>query len=134
VQFEITGAVGPFELCHCSRCRKSSGSAFVAAVGVRTADYRLLAGRDLIASFDAPILRKPPAYRVFFCTRCGSPAPDPAPAGERFEIAAGLLEGDPGRAPDKHIFVDHEPDWLRVAPDLPRLTAAELAAHRRAAR
>jgi len=34
VKFEITRAVGPFELCHCARCRKASGSAFVAGLGV----------------------------------------------------------------------------------------------------
>lgn len=26
VRFEITRFIGPFELCHCSRCRKASGS------------------------------------------------------------------------------------------------------------
>ena len=25
VKFEITRATGPFELCHCSRCRKANG-------------------------------------------------------------------------------------------------------------
>ena len=74
VRFEIARAVGPFELCHCSRCRKASGSAFVAGLGVRTEDFRLVAGRELIAAYEAPILEHPPAYRTAFCTRCGSPA------------------------------------------------------------
>ena len=33
VRFEIVQAVGPFELCHCNRCRKVSGSAFAAMLG-----------------------------------------------------------------------------------------------------
>jgi len=126
VRFEIERAIGPFELCHCNRCRKSSGSAFVAGVGVRVDEYRLLTGRELIASYDAPILERPPAYRVFFCTRCGSMVPEPEPSGEWFEIPAGLLEGDPSVRPDKHIFAELEPAWLEIAARLPRLTKAEL--------
>ena len=41
VRFEIDRAVGPFELCHCRRCRKASGSAFMAGIGVRRADPQL---------------------------------------------------------------------------------------------
>jgi hypothetical protein len=131
VRFEIDSAVGPFELCHCKRCRKSCGSAFVAGLGVRRDEYRMTAGRELVGCYSAPILRRPPAYRVFFCTRCGSPVPDPAPETEWFEIPAGLLEDDPGCRPDKHIFVEHAPAWLEAGTDLPRFTEPELAEHRR---
>ena len=48
VRFEIDRVAGPFELCHCGRCRETSGSAFVAGLGVRANDYRLLAGAELI--------------------------------------------------------------------------------------
>ena len=131
VRFEIARAVGPFELCHCQRCRKASGSAFAALVGVEAADYRLLAGAELIASFDAPILRAPPAYRSSFCRRCGSPVPNPDPQADWFEIPAGLLEGELGLAPDKHIFVEHRAPWFEIADALPRFSVAELARWRR---
>jgi hypothetical protein len=131
IRFEIDRAVGPFELCHCLRCRKASGSAFAALVGVRSAAFRLVEGRELIACYEAPLLEKPPPYRVFFCRRCGSPAPDPDPAPPWFELPAGLLEGDPGVRPDKHIFVEHEPPWLESRDALPRFTKAELAEWRR---
>ena len=32
VKFEVRGSKGPFELCHCNRCRKATGSAFAAAL------------------------------------------------------------------------------------------------------
>jgi hypothetical protein len=63
VRFEIDRAVGPFELCHCGRCRKTSGSAFFAAIGVRAEDYRLLAGAELIRRFELPLVEHPPPYR-----------------------------------------------------------------------
>lgn len=131
VRFEIAKAVGPFELCHCNRCRKTSGSAFSAMVGVEASDYRLLAGAELISSYDAPILRAPPPYRSSFCRRCGSPVPNPDPGAEWFEIPAGSLEGDPGLRPDKHIFVELRPAWFEITDALPQLTAPALAAWRR---
>ncbi len=131
VRFEIDRVTGPFELCHCSRCRKVSGSAFMAAVAVRTADFRFVSGEELIRRYDAPILESPPAYRVSFCERCGSVVPDPPPGAKWFEIAAGSLDDDPGIEPDKHIFVDYKSAWYPIADTLPQFTKAQLIEHRR---
>lgn len=131
VRFEIDRVVGPFELCHCNRCRKVSGSAFMAAVGVRREDFRWTSGRDLVRSYEAPILKEPPAYRVTFCSRCGSCVPDPTDTSEWFEIAAGLLDDDPALRPDKHIFVEHKADWFTVADELPQLDEQALIRLRR---
>jgi hypothetical protein len=134
VRFEIERAVGPFELCHCPRCRKASGSAFAAGLGVRAQDFQLLSGAELIRTYEAPIRERPPAYRVAFCSRCGSPVPSP-PAGEGwFEIPAGLLDGDPVLRPDKHIFVECKSDWFPISDALPQLTKAQVAELRRRSR
>jgi hypothetical protein len=130
VRFQIEKATGPFELCHCRRCRKASGSAFASSLGVSRADFRMISGKDLIATYDAPILREPPAYRVFFCSRCGSPVPDPAPTADWFEIPAGLLDDDPLQRPDKHIFVEHRASWFEISDHLPQYDAASIAAYR----
>jgi hypothetical protein len=132
VRFEIERAVGPFELCHCRRCRKASGSAFTAMVGVNAADFRMLQGKELVSRYEAPILRRPPPYTVCFCRRCGSPVPDPEPGGSWFEIPAGLLDGDFGARPDRHIFVELAAPWFESGDALPRLTAEQLHAFRKA--
>jgi hypothetical protein len=124
VAFEIEKAVGPFELCHCSRCRKASGSAFVAGLGVRTEDFRLLQGKELIRTYDAKIVERPPAYRTSFCSRCGSPVP--YPESEWFEIPAGSLDGDPELRPDKHIFIEDKASWFTITDNLPQLTKEAL--------
>lgn len=131
VRFRLERVTGPFELCHCSRCRRSSGSAFVAGVGVQAEDFRWLSGEELVRTFELPVVHAPPAYRVSFCSRCGSPVPDPPEAGF-FEIAAGTLDSDPGLRPDKHIYVEHAAPWWSIDDALPRYTASEIAAHRRA--
>jgi len=130
VRFELDQAVGPFELCHCSRCRKVSGSAFMAAIGVRRSDFRWVCGRELIRSYDAPLLESPPAYRVCFCSVCGSCVPDPEDSSERFEIAAGLLEDDPQLQPDKHIFVELKAPWFQISDVLPQFDKNALRKHR----
>ena len=93
---------------------------------MRTADYRLLCGAELIRTFTAPILYAPPAYQVAFCSRCGSPVPPAQPEGEQFEIPAGVLDDDPGVRPDRHIFVELAPPWMETGDELPRCTLAEL--------
>jgi len=128
VRFEIERAVGPFELCHCRRCRKATGSAFFSGMYVRTEDFQLVEGKELITTYEAPILREPPAYRVSFCNRCGSPVPNPGPKSKRrlrsrnrdLEIPGGLLDDDPGLRPDKHIFIELRAPWFEITDQLPQ--------------
>lgn len=134
VRFELERATGPFELCHCNRCRKVSGSAFFPTVGAEIEDFRLIEGRELIAHYEAPILHRPPAYRVSFCSRCGSPVPDPQMKRGFFEVPAGCLDDDPECRPDKHIFTDFASPWYEITDELPQLDRAALHAHRMAAR
>jgi hypothetical protein len=101
VRFEIESVVGPFELCHCSRCRKASGSAFMAGITARADGFRYTGGRELVLVFELPVRDEPPAYSRIFCARCGCVVPDPEPQTERFEIAAGLLDDDPMIRPQR---------------------------------
>jgi hypothetical protein len=126
VKFEIEGAVGPFELCHCTRCRKANGSAFVATLGVKREDIQLVQGYELIRTFEAPIREAPPAYRTYFCGRCGSPVPNPFNDSPWLEVPAGLLDDDPQIRPDRHIFVDFKSPWFDISDDLPQLDRAAL--------
>ena len=130
VRFEIARAVGPFELCHCSRCRKVSGSAFVAWLGVLREDFRLLQGQELIRMYEAPLRNKPPAYRTSFCGRCGSPVPDPQSQGPWFEVHAGVLDDDPGVRPERHILVEAKSPWFTITDALPQFDRAGIDALR----
>jgi hypothetical protein len=130
VTFQITHATGPFELCHCSRCRKASGSAFVAGLSVMRQDFELLSGRELIQSFEAPIRLEPPACRTVFCGRCGSPLPDVNSESRWLELPAGLLDDDPQIRPERHIFVEAKSSWFTITDNLPQLDLTALIALR----
>jgi hypothetical protein len=120
IRFEFTKPAGPFELCHCTRCRKVTGSAFFSGLHVLIEDFRLVEGHELITTYEAPILREPPDYRVSFCSRCGSPVPNPAASSGLVEIPAGLLDDDPTMKPDKHIFVELKSPWFEIKDRLPQ--------------
>jgi hypothetical protein len=126
VTFEIDRACGPAEYCHCNRCRKVSGSSSLLTIRVQTQEFRFLTGQELVKSYACPILYSPPAYRSYFCSTCGSPAPPPLPEGEYFEIAAGLFDDDFGIRPDKHIFVDFMPPWDDLHRELPAYTVKQI--------
>ena len=130
VRFEVDRLTGPFELCHCRRCRKVTGSAYAATVGALAEDFRFLSGTDAIRRIELPVRERPPAYGVSFCGDCGSALPDP-PAEGFFEIPAGLLDDDPGLRPDKHIYVEYAAPWHAIDDRLPRFTAEAIARHRR---
>ena len=71
-------------------------------------DFRLLAGRELISTYEAPILRSPPPFRTFFCRRCGSPVPNPEPSGAWFEIPAGALDDRTRTRNVRFLLIDHD--------------------------
>jgi hypothetical protein len=130
VRFEVDSLPGPFELCHCSRCRRSTGSAFAAGIWVKAEDFRFVAGQDRIEVYEAPILQAPPPYRRRFCRTCGSPVPDAATGFPWVEVQAGLLEGDPGIRPDKHLVIGPEAPWYEIRDELPRMGLEEIARYR----
>ena len=68
VQYEVTGRVSRFGYDHCSRCRKASGSAFMAELFCRPADFRWISGEPLVKIYEAPVRESPPGYRRIFCS------------------------------------------------------------------
>ena len=106
VRFKVTGTPTAFDLCHCSRCRAASGSAFLAELEFTTAEFNWIRGRSLVKTYEGPVRNWPPGYRRAFCTVCGAPVP--IVDREIIRVSAGTLEDDPGVRPQRHIFVDFE--------------------------
>jgi len=131
VTFEFARAIGPFELCHCNRCRKSSGSAFMASLCARTEDFRWLSGLDQVQELVLPVVETPPAYRRSFCRVCGCCLPEVSSDGTVVGIPAGLIEGDPGIAVERHIYVEHRVPWAAGLERLPDFTKEQIREFRR---
>lgn len=120
VRFEIHGPLTPIQYCHASRCRKASGTAFAAEVAARASALVWTRGDELVAIYEAPLLRDPPRYRRAFCRVCGSPLPVALEGTDLVVLHAGVLDGDPATRPFCHAFVDEAACWHESDDDLPR--------------
>ena len=123
VKFETSGKLTPIQFCHCSRCRKASGSAFGAALAVKTDTFRWAAGEDLVRQFALPVRETPPPYRTAFCSRCGSSVPIHDPNLTWVIIPTGGLDNDPEVRPFRHIFVGIKAPWFDIHDTLPQFEA-----------
>jgi len=75
VRFKLSGTPTAFDLCHCSRCREASGSAFLAELEFNAPEFEWVSGQSLVKTYEAPVVKTPPGYRRTFCTLCGAPVP-----------------------------------------------------------
>lgn len=115
VRFEIEGQFEQFFLCHCSHCRKDTGSAHAANLFSSTAQLRWLGGRDQVSHFNLA----PTRHSRSFCAACGSALPFQDAAGGLLTVPAGSLDGDVGMRPQAHIFVSSKADWDDRLAELP---------------
>jgi hypothetical protein len=111
VRFEIAAEISDVYYCHCSICRKSTGSNGIAVVVVDNEAFRWTCGEDLIATW-----RKPGHdWQTWFCRICGSPLPG-ANDDSRVFVPAGLIsEGGDGLRVAHHIWVDSRAPWDEIA-------------------
>jgi hypothetical protein len=115
VKYEISGSISPIWLCHCSKCRRSTGSAFHASAVCQPADFRWSCGEDMISEYEDT-----PGYRVRFCSRCGSPVPSLLEDYGLYFLHMGGLDEDPGRQVVHHILVDSKAPWYEILDENPQ--------------
>lgn len=90
VTFQVHAEIQSIYHCHCSLCRKQSGTAANAATLVNTQYFEWIAGEFSISCY-----QKPTGFRAHFCPRCGSPVPNQVGTTALIWIPLGLLDGSP---------------------------------------
>jgi hypothetical protein len=113
VRYEIDGPFQTLMNCHCSRCRKSHGSAFATYAGAPLSGFRWIAGRDAIRQSSASPIRS-------FCGTCGSVTPMFMESMQLALCPAGNLEGDLDIAPQGHLFAGSKAPWYTITDSLPQ--------------
>jgi len=116
-------ASGPFEVmraCHCSRCRRRSGSAYFTGVPCQASGLKVLRGQDGVKQFTLPGTRY---YTYSFCSVCGVSVPMQLPGIDRAFISTGTLDNDPGAELRYHIFYASKAPWFEARDGLPRFDA-----------
>jgi hypothetical protein len=112
-RFEVMPPLAAFRYCHCSRCRKASGSAHAANAFVPEAQFTWLAGDASVKRFDLPGAKR---FAVSFCQTCGTRVPPRVAGSGNMLVPAGLLDGDPTMRPENSILWGSKAAWY-VAPD-----------------
>ena len=114
VRYEIAGPIDDVALCHCRMCQKAHGAPAVAWLVVARKSFRLLKGT--VASY-----RSSDNARREFCRDCGTPLFFvEASRPDDFDVALSTLDDPVNHGPDRHIWVESQMPWLKLADHLPQ--------------
>lgn len=108
VKFIVAGPFRAFHWCHCSRCRKDTGSAHASNIFARPDSVTWLSGLDGVKRFDLPEAER---FAKAFCTECGSPVPYVNRSGTHLIVPAGSVDESPDLVPDDNIHWRSRAAW-----------------------
>ena len=110
VAFEISADLSGVFVCHCSICRRSTGSNGIAVVVIDNNAFRWIRGEELITSW-----KKPDAdWQTWFCRICGSPVPGINDESRMFVPAGLISDGGESLAVIHHVWVDSKAVWDEI--------------------
>ena len=101
--------------CHCSQCRRATGSAFKPFGGIERHKLQLLAGQESLLIFGDSA-----ASHDAHCARCGSLLYSIVGDGAYAHVTLGTMVDDPTIRPTAHIFVGSKAPWHTITDDLPQ--------------
>lgn len=117
VRFELVGAFHTFMLCHCSRCRKTSGTAHASNLFGSQMALRWISGESELSSYNHPGTR----FGRVFCRICSSQLP--RERSGLVMVPAGCLETPVSVRPSGHIFCASRAQWDVALDDAPHWDA-----------
>ena len=121
VSLEIRGPIESIIHCHCSKCRKNSGTAYATNGFVATKDLVIHSGQAHIRYYETS-----PGKKRHFCGICASPiysSNDQVP--DKVRLRLGILDSDITERPGSHNFVSSRANWDDLDDDLPRYDGHE---------
>jgi hypothetical protein len=100
--------------CHCSACRRTTGSAFKPFAGIER--HKLV----LAANHGPLLIVGEENGNDTHCGTCGSLLYSVVRSGTYVHVAMGSLVDIPGIRPTKHIFVGSKASWFTITDNLPQ--------------
>lgn len=115
IHYEVEDAFEYALSCHCSKCRKATGSAFKPFGGIGIDRFRVTRGEDNLTIFGDP-----EATRDHFCSTCGSLLWSVVRENRYAHVTYGTLIDNPGLKPQAHIMVGSRAEWEEITDNLPQ--------------
>lgn len=107
VTVKISGAIDSIIHCHCSKCRKSSGTAYATNGVVKRDEFEITSGAEHIGKFG----KVEGKYR-HFCKLCASPIySSNIDDQQNVRIRLGMLDSDIIERPMAHTFMTSKANW-----------------------
>ena len=117
VGYDVPDAFDYALICHCSQCRRRTGSSFKPFAGIAAAQLTVTRRADLIRRFGAE------SSHDAFCGACGSLLYSLVRDGAFVHVTLGTLVDVPSIRPSAHIFVGSKAPWHVICDDLPQFDA-----------
>ncbi len=114
VSYKVTGPLVDSSHCHCSMCRRQHGAAFGTYAAFRIGDFSWTAGESFVQTYEVAT-----GGGWCFCKNCGSTLAG-TDHGVIKSITLGTVKGNPGVAPELHIFTDSKAQWYEITDKLPQ--------------
>ena len=115
VHYEVADEFAYAANCHCSDCRRATGSAFKPFAGIALSRLRVTKGRSrLLVYGDAR------ANHDVHCKVCGSFLYTAFPDRAWVHVVLGTLVDAPTIRPTSHIFVGDKAPWFTITDNLPQ--------------
>lgn len=105
LSFEATSKSGNIYQCHCSKCRRSTGSSANANVIVKIHEFKWLVAPTSLKQFVSN------GWVSSFCSECGCKAPITDTKNGICYIPAGTLNQDHDLKVTSHIYVGSKAFW-----------------------
>jgi len=107
IAFETNAEISGVFVCHCSICRRCTGSNGIAVIIVPNDKFRWIRGEDLVTTWEKP----DHDWLTSFCQICGSTLPGPNDDTNMF-IPAGLINEEiENLRVIHHIYVNSKASW-----------------------
>lgn len=107
VRYTVSGEAQRFYHCHCSRCRKASGTGHASNIFLQ-GSLTWNSGAELVRTFKLPEAER---FTNSFCEVCGSRMPRFIEKLGMVFIPAGSLEDEPDIRPQARIFLESRAQW-----------------------
>ena len=114
VHYAVADAFAYALNCHCSNCRRTTGSAFKPFAGIARDKLTLSEGHDDL------MIHGDETGHDAHCRRCGSLLYSVVRDGTYVHVAMGTLADDPSIRPTAHIFVGSKAPWFTITDTLPQ--------------
>ena len=100
--------------CHCSNCRRTTGSAFKPFAGIERQKLAVTQGQDSLLVYGDD------KANDTHCKRCGSLVYSVVRDGAFIHVTMGTLVDAPSIRPSRHIFVGSKAPWFTITDELPQ--------------